>query len=89
VYAGWNVGHFQGFYEQKILQVQLHAGKKQATGCPADRPGKAQRSPHRRRRDRTTLSGMPIHYAWVPEQQLDLILTMDDSSMSIIACFME
>jgi hypothetical protein len=83
-YAGWNVRHFHGFYRQE-------GGTRSYTWVKnklqeAQLIGRAKRKgTHRRRRDRAALSGMLVHqdgssHEWVPGQQWDLIVTMDDAT---------
>ena len=48
---------------------------------------------HRKRRDRTPLAGLMIHqdastHYWVPDEQWDLVITMDDADSEIYSAFM-
>ena len=51
-----------------------------------------RRGPHRQKRERQPLPGMMLHqdgsrHFWVPEEQWDLIVTMDDATSEIYSAF--
>jgi len=90
-YAGWNVRHFHGFYRKE-------GGTRSYTWVKnklqeAQLIGRAKRKgTHRRRRDRAALSGMLVHqdgssHEWVPGQQWDMIVTMDDATSEHYSMF--
>ena len=69
-------------YNWVRLTLQAH-GRKQAA---------ARRGAHRRKRPRRALPGMMLHqdgspHEWVPGQQWDLIVTMDDATSEIYSAF--
>jgi transposase len=83
-YKGWNVRHFHSHYRRdggtrsytwvkKCLQEATLVEKAPRRGA------------HRKRRERAPLPGMMIHqdgsrHEWVPGQEWDLIVTMDDAT---------
>lgn len=83
-YKGWNVSHFHSHYRRgggtrsytwvkKCLQEAKLVEKAPKRGA------------HRKRRERVPLPGIMIHqdgsrHEWVPGQELDLIVTMDDAT---------
>lgn len=83
-YTGWNARHFHSHYRRaggsrsytwvkKCLQVAGLVKKASRRGA------------HRKRRERSPLPGMMLHqdgsrHEWVPGQQWDLIVTMDDAT---------
>lgn len=81
---GWNVKHFHAWYrrdggKRSYSWVKTHL---QTAGLVAQ--GK-KKGVHRKKRDRMPLPGMMIHqdgstHEWVPGQQWDLIVTMDDAT---------
>jgi len=83
-HEGWSAKHFYGWYRRdggtrsytwvksRLQEAQLVAKAK-------------QRGAHRKRRERRPLPGMLLHqdgstHEWVPGQQWDLIVTMDDAT---------
>lgn len=83
-YRGWNVRHFHSHYRRSGGTRSYTWVKK----ClqDADLVRKApRRGAHRKHRERSALPGMMIHqdgsrHAWVPGQEWDLIVTMDDAT---------
>ena len=83
-YPGWNVRHFHLWY--------LREGGKRSYTWVKNRLQDAQlvtrvklKGVHRRRRERAAMQGMLVHqdgssHEWVPGQQWDLIVTMDDAT---------
>jgi hypothetical protein len=90
-HSDWNVKHFHGWYKRD-------GGKRSYTWVKrrlqeAKLVTKAvQRGVHRKRRARCALPGMMIHqdgstHAWVPDQQWDLIVTLDDATSEHYSMF--
>jgi hypothetical protein len=90
-HSGWNVKHFHGWYK-KAGGTRSYTWVKRRLQ-EAKLVVKAERSgTHRKRRERRALPGMMIHqdgstHAWVPDQQWDLIVTMDDATSEHYAMF--
>ena len=90
-HIGWNVKHFHSRYKReggtrsytwvkRRLQEAKLVVKAERTGV------------HRKRRERRALPGMMIHqdgstHAWVPDQQWDLIVTLDDATSEHYSMF--
>lgn len=83
-HRGWNVKHFHSWYRREggsrsYTWVKNHL---QVAGIVPKAP---RRGAHRKRRERAPLPGMMLHqdgstHEWVPGQEWDLIVTMDDAS---------
>jgi hypothetical protein len=81
---GWSAKHFYAWYRRD--------GGTRSYTCVKSRlqeaqlvPKAKQRGAHRKRRERSPLPGMLLHqdgstHEWVPGQQWDLIVTMDDAT---------
>ena len=83
-YRGWNVRHFHSHYRRDGGTRSYTWVKKslQEAGLVKKAP---RRGAHRKRRERAPLPGMMIHqdgsrHEWVPGQEWDLIVTMDDAT---------
>jgi transposase len=84
-YPGWNVRHFLAWYHRDHGGTRSYTWVKntlQAAGAVKRAPGRGK---HRKRRERMPLPGMMLHqdgsrHEWVPGQQWDLIVTMDDAT---------
>lgn len=91
-YVGWTVKHFYSKYgEQKGARsynfVRLAL---QQAGVVAKAK---RRGAHRRKRERKPLIGMMLHqdgsrHEWLPGQQHDLIVTLDDATGAIYSAFL-
>jgi hypothetical protein len=91
-YVGWSVKHFYSKYcEQKGARsynfVRL-ALQREGVVTKAKRRGA-----HRRKRERKPLPGMMLHqdgsrHEWLPGQQHDLIVTLDDANSAIYSAFL-
>ena len=91
-YSGWTVKHFYSKYrEQKQARsynfVRLAL---QQAGVVAKAK---RRGAHRRKRERKPLIGMMLHqdgsrHEWLPAQQHDLIVTLDDATGAIYSAFL-
>lgn len=83
-YKGWNVRHFHSHYRRDGGPRSYTWVKKSLQ--EAKLVNKApRRGVHRKRRERAPLPGMMIHqdgsrHEWVPGQEWDLIVTMDDAT---------
>ena len=83
-YKGWNVRHFHSHYRRGGGTRSYTWVKKSLQ--EAKLVNKApRRGVHRKRRERAPLPGMMIHqdgsrHQWVPGQEWDLIVTMDDAT---------
>lgn len=83
-YTGWNARHFHSHYRRaggsrSYTWVKMRL---QEVGLVKKAP---RRGAHRKRRERSPLPGMMLHqdgsrHEWVPGQQWDLIVTMDDAT---------
>lgn len=83
-HSGWNVRHFHSWYKREGGTRSYTWVKKRLQEARLV-PKAAQRGVHRKRRERSALPGMMIHqdgstHAWVPDQQWDLIVTLDDAT---------
>lgn len=81
---GWNVKHFYGWYRREGGPRSYSWVKNTLQGAGLVRKGQ-QRGKHRKRRERAPLPGMLVHqdasrHEWVPGQQWDLVVTMDDAT---------
>ena len=90
-HSDWNVKHFHSWYKRD-------GGKRSYTWVKrrlqeARLVSKTdKRGVHRKRRERCALPGMMIHqdgstHAWVPDQQWDLIVTLDDATSEHYSMF--
>jgi transposase len=81
---GWSAKHFYAWYRRdggtrSYTWVKSRLQEAQLV------PKAKQRGAHRKRRERSSLPGMLLHqdgstHEWVPGQQWDLIVTMDDAT---------
>lgn len=91
-YDSWNVKHFFSRYQSDHDGQRSYSWVKnqlQAKGLVSK--GKAK-GPHRKKRTASPLPGMMIHqdgstHEWVPGQQWDLIVTLDDATKEIYSAF--
>lgn len=91
LHRDWNVQHFYSWYKRDggqrsytWVKNELQAAKVVAK--------KHKRGQHRKQRERAALPGMLIHqdgstHQWVPGQQWDLIVTMDDATSAHYSMF--
>jgi len=84
LYAGWTVKHYYRWYQKEEGKRSYTWVKKtlQSAGLVSKSP---KRGVHRKRRDRSPLTGMLLHqdgsrHEWVPGKKWDLIVTMDDAT---------
>lgn len=83
-HQGWSAKHYFAWY-RRAGGVRSYSWVKlrlQEAGLVRRAP---KRGAHRKRRDRAPLPGMLLHqdgsrHEWVPDQQWDLIVTMDDAT---------
>ena len=83
-YDSWNVKHFFERYEDEHKGQRSYTWVKnrlQERGLVKKGKRKGQ---HRKRRDQAALIGLMIHqdastHYWVPNEQWDLVITMDDA----------
>ena len=90
-HRGWNVKHFHTWYK-RTGGGRSYTWVKKRLQEAALVPKHKQRGAHRRRRERSALPGMMIHqdgsrHEWVPDQQWDLIVTMDDATSEHYSMF--
>ena len=83
-HRGWNIKHFHSWY-QRAGGTRSYTWVKRRLQEALLAPKAEQRGVHRKRRDRSPLPGLMIHqdgstHAWTPDQQWDLIVTMDDAT---------
>jgi transposase len=81
---GWNVKHFYAWYKKDSGERSYTWVKNRLQEAKLV-PKVAKRGAHRKRRERSPLPGMLLHqdgstHEWVPGQQWDLIVTMDDAT---------
>lgn len=90
-FAAWNVKHFHSWYRRGGGMRSYTWVKKRLQEAQLV-PKAEQRGAHRKRRDRSALSGMMIHqdgstHEWIVGQQWDLIDTMDDATSEHYSMF--
>lgn len=83
-HLGWNVRHFHGWYRRDGGTRSYSWVKKRLQEAGLVEAGK-KKGAHRKKRERMALPGMMIHqdgsrHEWLPDQMLDLIVTMDDAT---------
>lgn len=83
-HKGWNVKHFHAWYRREGGTRSYTWVKNQLQAAKAVPKGK-KRGAHRKKRERSPLTGMMIHqdgstHEWVPGKHWDLIVTMDDAT---------
>lgn len=91
-YDSWNVKHFFERYEDEHKGQRSYTWVKnrlQERGLV--KKGK-RKGHHRKRRDRAALIGLMIHqdastHYWVPNEQWDLVITMDDADNEVYSAF--
>ena len=83
-YSGWNARHFHTWYRKDggTRSYTWVKSRLQEAGLIKRNP---KRGTHRKRRERSPLTGMMIHqdgstHEWVANQKWDLIVTMDDAT---------
>ncbi len=91
-YPGWTVKHFHERWHTAHGGTRSYSWTKktlQATGQVVQAP---RRGAHRKKRPRKPLPGMMLHqdgstHEWVPGQQWDLIVTLDDATTELYSAF--
>ena len=83
-YQGWNACHFHDWYV-KQGGTRSYTWVKNRLQEAKLIPNLKRKGSHRKRREASALAGMMIHqdgsrHEWVPGQQWDLIVTMDDAT---------
>jgi transposase len=83
-HEGWSVKHFYAWYWRDGGTRSSTWVKNRLQECQVV-PKAKKRGAHRKRRERSPLPGMLLHqdgstHQWVPGQQWDLIVTMDDAT---------
>lgn len=83
-HQGWSAKHYFAWYRRADGQRSYSWVKRRLQEAQLV-PRAAKRGAHRKRRDRAPLPGMLLHqdgsrHEWVPDQQWDLIVTMDDAT---------
>jgi transposase len=91
-YDSWNIKHFHERYQEHHQGLRSYTWVKQRLQAAGLVKTGKRRGPHRKRRERKPLAGMMIHqdastHAWVPGEQWDLIVTMDDATSEIYSMF--
>ena len=91
-YTGWTVKHFYSRYRAqkgpRCYNFVRLALQREGVVAKAKRRGA-----HRRKRERKPLSGMMLHqdgsrHEWLPGQQHDLMVTLDDATGAIYSAFL-
>ena len=90
-HSGWNVKHFHGWYKREG-GTRSYTWVKRRLQEAKLAPKAERHGVHRKRRERSPLPGLMIHqdgstHAWVPDQQWDLIVTMDDATSEHYSLF--
>ena len=90
-HSGWNVKHFHGWYKREG-GTRSYTWVKRRLQEAKLAPKAERHGVHRKRRERSPLPGLMIHqdgstHAWVPDQQWDLIVTMDDATSEHYSMF--
>jgi len=91
-HSGWNVSHFFSWYRRDGgARSYSWVKKRLQAGGLVKRASK--KGSHRKKRERKPLPGMMIHqdgsrYEWLPNQWLDLIVTMDDATNEHYSMFL-
>jgi transposase len=90
-HQGWNAKHFYSWYKRDG-GWRSYTWVKKALQQEGLVPKAAKRGAHRKRRERSPLPGMLLHqdgstHEWVPGQQWDLIVTMDDATNAHYSMF--
>lgn len=91
-YRGWNVKHFYERYREQHGGERSYTWvKKRLQVAGLAKQGK-RKGAHRKRRERAPLPSMLIHqdgstHHWVPNEQWDLIVTLDDATSDIYSGF--
>jgi len=90
-HSGWNVKHFHSWY-RRSGGTRSYTWVKTCLQQAQLVPKVGKRGVHRKRRERAALPGMMIHqdgstHAWVPDQQWDLIVTLDDATSEHYSMF--
>jgi transposase len=91
-YDGWNAQHFHERYREHHQGTRSYSWVKARLQDAALVPKTRRKGTHRLRRPRKPLEGMMVHqdgstHGWVPDQQWDLIVTMDDATSTIYSGF--
>jgi transposase len=90
-HEGWNAKHFYAWY-RRDGGVRSYTWVKNRLQEAKLLPKAVKRGAHRKRRERSPLPGMLLHqdgstHEWVPGQQWDLIVTMDDATSEHYSMF--
>jgi transposase len=90
-HKGWNVKHFYSWYRRDGGRRSYTWVKNQLQADGAVPKG-SKRGAHRQRRERAAMKGMMLHqdgstHEWVPGQEWDLIVTMDDATSEHYSMF--
>lgn len=91
-YFDYNAKHF---HEKLVAEHGHRLGytwTKRVLQDAGQLPPSRRRGPHRKKRERQPLPGMMLHqdgsrHSWVPDEQWDLIVTMDDATSEIYSAF--
>lgn len=91
-YQGWNAKHFFSFYRRKHQGKRSYTWVKVALQKEGLIAKEDKRGAHRKRRERTPMSGMMIHqdgstHEWIEGQKWDLIITFDDATSEHYSMF--
>ena len=91
-YSGWNVKHFFSFYKHQHTGKRCYTWVKRTLQKEGLVIKSKKRGAHRKRRERVAMQGMMLHqdgstHEWVPNQQWDLIVTMDDATSEHYSMF--
>jgi transposase len=92
-YAGLTAKHFHEKLREEHRVERSYTWTKRVLQEAGLVPKAKRRGAHRKRRERRPLTGMMLHqdgsrFEWVPGQQWDLIVTMDDADNTIYSAFL-
>jgi len=90
-HKGWNAKHYYSWYRRDGGQRSYTWVKNELQNAKLV-PRAPRRGAHRKRRERAPLPGMMVHqdgstHEWVPGQEWDLIVTMDDATSEHYSMF--
>jgi hypothetical protein len=90
-HLGWSAKHFHAWYQREGGGRSYTWVKRALQGAQLV-PTAPKRGAHRKRRERAAWPGMLVHqdgstHYWVPQQQWDLIVTMDDATSEHYSMF--
>jgi hypothetical protein len=91
-YTGWTVKHFHERWQSEHGGTRSYSWTKKILQAGGQVTRASRRGAHRKKRPRKPVPGMMLHqdgstHEWVPGQQWDLIVTLDDATNEIYSAF--